>query len=514
MITNRELSFDDYLSMLRRRLWVILVPILIAPAIGFAVSYLFDAKYTASTTVLIEEPKVPGDLVKPIITEDVLRRITGLEQQVLSRNHLVPVVQRLGLAKSDGQAVQVADQVRSSVDITPVQDSTSTTSKKKSQPSNSSDIPGFNVNLTYSDPRVAQQLCNQVTDMLITENLKAREQVAQGTTDFLAHQVDDAKHNLDEQDAKLATFQRQYVGQLPEDADSNLKVLMGLNSQLDAATQAINRAQADKSYAQSLLAQQLASWRASESSTSPQALQQQLTTLQGQLLQLQSRYTDDYPDVVKTKASIKEVEGKLKQVDSAKPDTSNAKADASEPPEIRQLRVQIHQYEQTIDQAEEQQKRLQDQIKLYQGRVALSPAVEEQYKQLTRDYQSAQKFYDDLLAKKSQSEMATDLERQQQGEQFRLLNPASLPSSPSFPNRLLFAGGGLGAGLALGCALGFWLEFQDKAIRNELDVEAVMDLPALISIPWVLETEEGNRNGSRGEPAHARSSGERERVGV
>jgi uncharacterized protein involved in exopolysaccharide biosynthesis len=309
--------------------------------------------------------------------------------------------------------------------------------------------------------------------------------VAQGTTTFINGQLDEAKRDLDEQDTKLAAFKRRYAGQLPEDADSNLKVLMGLNSQLDATTQTINRAQQDKTYAASLLAQQLAAWKGSASTTSPQALQQQLTSLQAQLIQLQARYTDDYPDVIKTKADIAQVQKQLNTVSSAKPDSGDSKMNLAEPPEIQQLRVQIHQYEQVIQQATAQQKRLQDDIKVYQGRVALSPAVEEEYKKITRDSDFARKFYDDLMAKRSESEMATSMERQQQGEQFHLLNPANLPTDPSFPNRLLFAGGGAAAGLALGLGATFLLEFKDKSIRNELDVEAVLELPTLICVPWV-----------------------------
>ena len=113
--------------------------------------------------------------------------------------------------------------------------------------------------------------------------------------------------------------------------------------------------------------------------------------------------------------------------------------------------------------------------------MAISPEVEEQYKQLTRDYDTAQKFYTDLLAKKSTSEMATDMERRQQGEQMRLLNPASLPDAPSFPNRLMFAAGGLGAGLVFGLGLALWLELRDKSIRNEADVEASLQMPVLVS---------------------------------
>jgi polysaccharide chain length determinant protein (PEP-CTERM system associated) len=486
MIQNRELTIDDYVSMLRRRLWVILVPALLAPAVGFAISYFFAPKYTSSSTVLVEGPKVPGDYVKPVVTEDVMQRIASLQQQVLSRNRLAPVIQRLGLVKSAENVDSEVETIRQNLEILPL-----APILKRKAGTQSWEVPGFNVNLTYSNPRQARQICVELTSMLLEENLKSRENVAVGTTQFLSRQLEEAKHDLDEQDAKLAAFKRQYVGQLPEDADNNLKILMGLNSQLDANTQTINRAQQDKSYSESVLAQQLAAWKAAQSSTSPQALEQQLANLQSQLMQLQAKYTPDHPDVVKTKADVAQVQKKLAEINSAKPETTTQKANAAEPPEIRQLRVQIHQYEDALNQGSQAQKRIQQQIKVYEGRIALSPAVEEQYKRLTRDYDTAQKFYADLLGKKSESEMATDMERQQEGEQFHLLNAASLPSAPSFPNRLLFAAGGLGAGLVLGLGLAMWMELQDKAIRTEQDAEAVMELPMLISLPWVGEMEFG-----------------------
>ena len=328
---------------------------------------------------------------------------------------------------------------------------------------------------------------------MLTEFQSSREAVAAGTTEFITRQLEEAKRNLDDQDAKLAEFKRQYSGQLPGDEDNNLKVLGTLNSQMDANTQTVNRAQQDKAYTESLLAQQLAAWKSSQGSNNPQSLETQLTSLQSQLLSLQARYTDDHPDVIKTKADIAEVKKKLAEVNeaAAKGRDPNVKASATEPPEIRQLRLQVHQYEEVLAQATREQKRLGDQIRLYQSRVAISPGVEEKYKLLTRDYETAQKFYTDLLAKKSTSEMATDMERRQQGEQMHLLNAASLPESPSFPNRLLFAAGGLGAGLVIGMGLALWLELRDKSIRNEADVLASLQMPVLVSLPWV--TEDGRR---------------------
>ena len=127
--------------------------------------------------------------------------------------------------------------------------------------------------------------------------------------------------------------------------------------------------------------------------------------------------------------------------------------------------------------------------------MALSPTVEEQYKLLARDYDNAQKNYQDLLASKSKSDMALKMEQQSQGERMFTLNPANLPDSPSFPNRLLFAGGGLGAGLALGFGLAVWLELRDKSIRTEADAEAALELPMLVAIPWVGDTPTANGNG-------------------
>ncbi len=505
MISNRELSMDDYLAMLRRRLKLILIPALLAPIAGFLVSYAFTPKYTSESLILVEGQKVPEGYVKPVVTEDIVQRIATMQEQVLSRNRLIPMIDRLGLAKGKN-ADDVIDDIRTNLSIAPVAPAVAPGTLPGSKPAShkpgqSSDVPGFTVEYTADNPKTAQQVCGELTSMMLEQNLQVREQVAQSTTDFLSRQVEEAKHNLDDQDAKLAAFKAQYVGQLPGDEDNNMKLLATLNSQLDATTQALNRAQQDKTYTQSLLAQQLAAWKASQSSTNPQTLGQQLGSLQEKLTSLQSRYTDDYPDVIKMKADIAELKKQLAAANatSAQPADATDKISSPEPPEIRQLRVQIHQYDDAIAQATREQERTKHQIQTYQSRLSLSPVVEEKYKELTRDYTTAQTFYDDLLSKKSQSQMQTDMESRQQGEQMRLLNPAGLPEDPSFPNRLQFAVGGLGAGLGIGLALAIWLEFTDKSIRTEEDAVAVLDLPVMVSIPWIdLDQEDRNLHGKNG----------------
>jgi polysaccharide chain length determinant protein (PEP-CTERM system associated) len=497
---NRELNMDDYLAMLRRRMKVILLPALLAPLAGFLVSFAFPAKYTSQALVLVEAPKIPDAVVQQVFTEDLTQHIATIHERVLSASHLRPMVDRLGLVKPGRSADDVIDAIRLNMTIEPViSDLSQIGVGGKKRPNQSTSAPAFYVNYTAGSAKEAQEICNDLTSMLLEEDLKSRQDSSQGTTHFLTQQVADAKQNLDDLDKKLAAFKNQHMGQLPGDEENNLKILMGLNTQLDANAQALNRATQDKAYAESMLAQQLSAWKTSQSASNPQTLQQQLSQLQSQLIDQEARYTADHPDVIKTKADIAQVRKKLAEINdaTAKGEASGEKdsGSGSEPPEIRQLRLQIHQYQDMIAQTTRDQKKLQDEIEVYQRRVASSPGIEEEYKELARDYENAQKVYQDDLAKQSTSKMATQAEQQQQMEQMALLNPAGVPDAPSFPNRLFFAGGGLGAGLALGFGLALWLEFRDRCIRTESDAEAAVGLPMLVSVPWVVEAG-SNGNGA------------------
>jgi polysaccharide chain length determinant protein (PEP-CTERM system associated) len=356
-------------------------------------------------------------------------------------------------------------------------------------------LAGFTVSVDFDEPRLAQQICSAITSLFMEENLELRQRQAEQTTQFLAKQLDDAKAKLDEQDAKLATFQRRFLGSLPEDGPTNINVLQGLNAQLDAATQAIGRAQQDKTFAESALNQQLAAWQASQDGHNPQTQEQQLLLFQNQLAALKSKYTDDHPDVIRLNGDIEALKKKIAATNS---ETSPAVTDKTkrvpvEPPEIQLLRTQVHQSDQTIRERTAEQAQIQQRIKLYQSRIEASPEVLQGYKQLTRDYQTALGFYDELLKKRDQSAMATDLERRQQGEQFQVLDPANIPDKPSFPKRSNFGLGGLAAGLALGCCVTILLELRDTSLRTEKDVEVMLHVPVLATVPRLRPLSEGKK---------------------
>jgi uncharacterized protein involved in exopolysaccharide biosynthesis len=236
-----------------------------------------------------------------------------------------------------------------------------------------------------------------------------------------------------------------------------------------------------------MLTQQIGAWQASQTGRNPETLDQQLSVLQIQLANLQARYTDDYPDVIKAKHDIESVKKQIAMSNAPKTESEGVKTQKSslEPTQVAQLRAQVHSFDQVIAEKAREQEQIKQQIKLYQARVQSSPAVEQQYKELTRGYQTALESFNELQKKRDASAMAADLERKQQGEQFRVLDPANLPDKPSFPNRPLFAMQGFGAGLALGLGIAFLLELRDSSLKTEQDVEFTLRLPVLAMIPEV-----------------------------
>lgn len=477
-MTRRELTPSDYLDMLRRRWVLIAVLTVIGPPLAYGVSLTLPSRYKSQTLVLVQPPTVPAAIVPQVTVSDISQRLASMQQQILSRTRLEPIIRQFGMYPRDVNRVPMEDLVgrlQKAIDVIPIQPMAETRTNS---------LPGFYVTVTLDNPRTAQGVCTALTSMFIEENLRLQQQGSEQTTEFLSQQLADAKGNLDAQDAKLAAFKSRYMGSLPDDEHTNLQLLSGLTSQLDAASQALARAQQDKSFAESMLTQQIAGWQASQSGHDPETFEQQLNVLQTQLASLQARYTDDYPDVIKTKADIAALQRKIRESNDARPSNSTQAPKSSvEPVQITQWRAQVHTAEQMIAAKTKEQEQIQQQIKLYQSRVQASPAVEQQYKELTRGYQTALDSYNDLLKKRDASAMSGDLNREQQGEQFRVLDPANLPDKPSFPNRPFFAAGGLAGGLALGLGLAFLLEMQDTSIRNERDIEFALRLPVLAMIP-------------------------------
>ena len=479
MVRNGEFTAADVKRVLRKHWWI-----LPACALGLGVSAVLVAmqlpkQYTSQTLVLVARPAVSEEVVKRVVTEDVTQRLAAMKGKILSRSRLEPVIEKFNLYAADRNKVHMEDlidRLRGTITITPLE------AMPGIQYSN---LPGFSVSVTFGEPQMAQQICTEVTSMFMEQDARDINEKAKTTTSFIDQQLAEAKSKLDEQDGKLAQFKRQHIGSLPEEDQRNLGLLGSLNAELDATTQAMTRTQQDKSFNETLLSQQEASWKALQKGENPESLEDQLRSRQEQLTVLRARYTEEHPDVVKLKNEIEDLKRKIDETPNSNDAPKSRKA--TEPPQIQQLRAKIQQSEQSFAELVKRQAKIQDAIKTIEGHIEGSPMVEMQLKELTRNHQNALDFYNDLLKQRNIADMDSQLIRQQQSEHFSVLDAPSLPTSPSFPKMMNFAAAGFGGGGMLGLVILYLLMAMDKTLHSEREVETYLKLPVLVSLP-ILES--------------------------
>lgn len=478
MLGHRDLTMEDYAGIFKRRFWLILACAAIFLCIGIAVSYVIPPRYQSQTLILIEQQKVPENYVKPVVDEDLGARLASMREQILSRSRIQPIVERFNLfAGGNNNMDDRVEMTQKSIGIKPIPSGES-----------SHGMPGFYITFTAQDPRTAQQVCGEITSLFVSENLNAREQSAEGTTEFLKQQLADSKRNLDDQDAKLAAFEEKYFGRLPDQETSNSNTLQAYTTQLDAATQALGRMQQNETFLQAMITDQAEDQQQTDSGTgvSVDDRRAQLKSLIQQKQELEALYTPDYPDVVALSRKIDDLKAEIAH-STAQPATATAPAVLKhrDSPQLQKLKLELQAVQQSMASERQEQARIQRLINTYEARIESTPQVEEEYKEITRDHQTALDFYNNLLTKMNESSMATALERRQEGEQFSVMDAPNLPDAPSFPDRRIFAGGGLVAGLFLGLMITALLEYRDTALRNERDIWAFTKLPTLAVISHI-----------------------------
>src|SRR5882724_4793866 len=224
MIRNGEITASEVKRISRNYWWILPIAIIGCGSLGLLLATVLPKRYTSETLVLVDQPTVPTEFVKPVVTEDLNHRLASMQEQILSRTRLQPIIEKFGLYANDRGRVHVEDLVerlRNSVTVKPLEPMAGTQNRS---------LPRFYVNVTFDNALTAQQICAEITSMFMERNTKERERQASQTTSFLSGQLDEAKSKLDEQDAKLAQFKRLHLGSLPQEEQTNLSLLTGMNS--------------------------------------------------------------------------------------------------------------------------------------------------------------------------------------------------------------------------------------------------------------------------------------------
>jgi polysaccharide chain length determinant protein (PEP-CTERM system associated) len=485
---QKNVTLEDYLRILKRRRWWLLLPLFAGWAAVWSLSWLLPAAYRSETVILVERQKVPEQYVVPNIAVDLQERLQSMTQQILSRTRLEHIIEDFHLYAKERSRMgpdQVVEKMRSDIAIDLVE-----------APGHKGELTAFKISYSAPNPKLAQEVTSELTSLFIDENLRAREQQSESTTSFLQAQLASARKDLDEQEAKLKEYKTEYLGQLPEQLQSNVQILSGLQNQLQASSEALHQAQQQKIYLDSLENhyRSLAADVGTGGGKGADDTADQLQKLRDQLADYSSRYTDSYPDVVHLKEQIAKLEKRQKaeEAKAAKDPagngdphpTSYAELQAMSP--MMQVEGQIKANELEIQNRKREVDQLQGQVDSYRGRLNLTPLREQQLADLTRNHQQALENYQSLLAKEMQSELATNLEKRQEGEQFSIIDPPSMPLRPYWPDRLNFSLLGLAVGALLGISITVSLELAQNRVRGEKEVAAMLPVPILAGIPLVV----------------------------
>lgn len=486
---SQPLDLHRYLNIARRRHLYFLVPAFVGWLVVWGSSWFLQARYKSETTILVQQPSISREYVTPSVNDDLQERLQSIKQQILSRTRLLTIIDKLHLYDGGRRHFTPDEKVAmmiKDIDIEVVQDP------------RTEQINAFSISFSSANPYIAQQVASDLTDLFINTNTNVAQQESQKTTDFLKTQLDAARLKLQDQEAKVKAFEATHEGALPDQQAANLQISSNASSQLQNADSALATARQQREFIQTEIAEYKTSHVSTRSPdgkpTGLAGLDLQLDQLSAKLADLLSSHTEQYPDVISTRQQISTVKNRRdamaadlkKQQAVANSDDLPANDDPTVNAGLRQLQSQLHANQLEIAGRERDIKDLQGKINKYEALEAGAPAVEQQLDDLKRGYEQSQKDFNDLTKKEHDAEEFDNLTKAHQGERFSMLDPASLPLKPDFPNRLKFCGMGLGIGIALGIAVVLAFEFLDDRMHSESEIKAVLLAPVLSEIPEVL----------------------------
>ena len=501
--TERSLNIHDYTEIFLRRIWYFLIPFTVIMVAAILYAFSLPKMYRATTLILVTPQKVPETFVRPTVTSKIEDRLQSIGQEIMSRTRLEQVISEFKLyseeAKSLGQEGAI-ELMRNNIEVE-IKD------KEGS----------FTISYVGQDPRIVTMVTNKLASLFIEENLKLREQQAQGTSDFLFVELNATRAKLEEQEATITAFKKQHISELPEQRDANLKVLEQLQLQSQKISDNLKAAQDRRVIIQKQLSDmkiQIALGRPSgnpenpkEEGTAPTTesdlsqpflptqrglsyYEAQLNQARNQLTALKSKYTGKHPDILSAEKYVADLEEKIEKMKAQElGESTKMKEVATLSPSVvasfKAMENQLIGTELEMKRLQEEDSKIKARIAGFQARIENTPMRELAMSNLARDYQNTKESYQTLLKKSQEAQQAENLERRQKGEQFKVIDPARIPEKPMQGKVLKIILIGFIAGMGSGLTMAFVREQMDRSFRDAEDLEVTMEFKVLANIPKI-----------------------------
>ncbi len=480
-MSNRNYTPDEIWNLLLRYRWVILLPIAVGIAAAPFLSRFAPLRYRSEAIILVVPQQGPDNFVQATVVESIEDRLPAITAQIHSRARLERIILDMDLYKAE-RSRQVMEDVVQTMRTRDIE--TSATAE---------DISAFRIAFLSDNPETARRVTERLQSLYIDQNTQDRAKQAQSTNLFLGAQLEDAKQRLKAQEMRLEEYRRLHAGQLPSQLQGNMQSQQHAQLQLQALNESTNRAEERRLRAERDLSAAKAvplvqptptAAEVTESATTAQQLDFERVRLAG----LSKRYRAPHPEITTSERRIAELTARLENETplsaGAAPERRLSTTEAAQQRRILELQAEIEVIDRTLATNRAEALRLSRSISNYQAKLDIVPTRESELVELTRDYTALNTAYTDLLLKKENAAIAANLERQQIGEQFKVLDEASLPERPynTLQRWAVLSSGAVG-GLVLGLLIVGLREYRDSSFRTKDEVTTTLSLPVLASIP-------------------------------
>jgi len=483
--------------------------------------------YEAESLIMVDSQKIPEKFVASTVQLSLQDSLETIRQQILSATRLQKLMDEFGLYPEERKTFtieELTDKMRSEIS-TPMEKSWGTGRSG-----------AFRVKYEGPDPKVVAAVVNQIAALFIEENLKTREMRAEGTSDFIESQLEESRKSLETQERALSDYKVNKLGELPQQEATLTGTLTRLQSNLQASQAAIDQAELNRFTLENNIraaeAAEAALKAAAAGAAVPQTASPALAGLAAavqappvisesqriaaELDALRLRYRDQHPDVQRLTQQLRELRERERKEPAperaaaaaattstgAVPPTTRAADTAPVAPvvaaeiarereKIAVLRTQIDVLVKQNEARAREKEAIKRQIAELQMRLERLPVREQELASLTRDYENSRQNYRSLLDKRTSAEMASEMERRQQAERFRILDPAHVPTKPVKPNRPVFYAGGAIAGLMVGVFAGALLELRKNLVLGDWELPA--DIAVLGRVSYLQQPDRRSR---------------------
>lgn len=520
-----QFNLVELKRILRRRRKPAIIAVALVFIIGILTAVLFPPTYLSSSTILIEQQEIPQDLVRSTVTSFADQRIQSITQRTMTFANLSELIKKYDLYADDRKSKPmevVIETMRRDIRTKII--SADVVDPRSGRPIEAT--IALSIKYQSRDAELAQKIASEITSLFLNENLKNRKEMATLTEEFLAKSLEDERVKLKSLETKLSEFKQIHAKELPEYNQFSFATMERLDTEYRERLTRLDALQERRIYLKGELARLGATRIVTGGDLNGLTPEDKLRYLYNLSLQLKTQYGPLHPDVIRTDSSIKELlasgtqlhdKGFLREISqrytqelqmleskysSNHPDVIklrqqvdliNAQAtsaptsnfERSNNPDFIQLAAQLQALEQNIISEQTIVGNLHEKIQSLQATISLSPKIEQDYRELTREMESANRNFLEYQAKQTQAKLATQLEQEQKGERFTLIEPPLRPEEPISPNRKLLALMSVLIALGAGVAIVFLLEKLDGTIRSEFGLEKIIGFAPLVVIPHI-----------------------------